>query len=80
MHHVALNVKRKTPIERGIRIRIRPTSEEARASLERVLEAHPTMLMQETGWEMGVKENDDDYDYVLRVATEEPNEVAKLRG
>lgn len=80
MHHVALNVivERKTPIEWGIRIRIRSTSEEARASLERVLEAHSAMLTKETGWEMGVEEND--AACVLRVSTEEPNEVAKIRG
>jgi hypothetical protein len=80
MHHVALNVavEQKTPIDAGVRIRIRPTTGAARASLGRVLDAHPHMLKQETGWTMTVEEQDSDY--VLRVTTDAPDEIAKIRG
>lgn len=80
MHHVALHVrvKQKTPIDNGVRLRVRPTNEAARASLERVLDAHPHMLEQETGWAMAVEEKD--AAYVLRVTTDDPNEVAKIRA
>ena len=80
MHQVALNVavEGKTPIQRGVRIRIRPRKEAARASLRRVLDAHPMMLKQETGWTMKVEEQGDTY--VLRVTTDDPNETAKIRA
>lgn len=80
MHHVALNVavEQKTPIDGGVRIRIRPRKEAARASLRRVLDAHPRMLKQETGWTMRVEEQGDAY--VLRVTTDEPSETDKIRA
>ncbi len=80
MHHVALNVavEAKTAIDRGVRLRIRPTKETARASLRRVLDAHPHMLKQETGWTMDVAEADSSY--ILRVTTDAPNETAKIRA
>jgi len=80
MHHVALNVavENKTPIDRGVRLRVRPTTEPARASLDRVLDAHPHMLKQETGWTMAVKEQGDAY--VVRVTTDDPDETAKIRA
>ena len=80
MHHVAVNVsvEGQTPIEKGLELRVRPTKEAARASLDRVLKAHPMMLKQETGWTMAVDEKGSAY--VLRVTTSEPSEVAKIRG
>lgn len=80
MHHVAMHVtvERKTSIEDGVRIRVRPTQEAARAALSRVLDAHPTMLKQETGWTMTVTEDEDAY--VLRVTTDTPSERDKIRA
>lgn len=80
MHHVAVNVvvEQKTPIENGLRIRVRPTNEAARASLSRVLDAHPMMLKQETGWTVTVRKQNDAY--VLRVTTDDPSETAKIRA
>lgn len=80
MHHVAVNVtvEQKAPVENGVQIRVRPTKEAARASLDRVLSAHPHMLKQETGWTMQVKEQDDAY--ILRVTTDDPSETDKIRA
>jgi hypothetical protein len=80
MHHVAVHVtvEEKTPIETGVRLRVRPTSDAARMSLARVLDAHPHMLKQETGWTMAVEKTNDAY--VLRVTTDDPSETAKIRA
>ena len=80
MHQVAVHVTvdEKTPIENGVRLRVRPTQEAARASLDRVLDAHPHMLKQETGWTMAVEEQGDAY--VLCVTTDDPSEAVKIRA
>ena len=80
MHHVAMHVtvEQETPIENGVRLRVRPTTEAARASLDRVLDAHPHMLKQEAGWSMTVEEQGDAY--VLRTTTDDPSETAKIRA
>ncbi|MCS3676396.1 hypothetical protein GGP72_000292 [Salinibacter ruber] len=80
MERVAMDVavEAQTPIDGGVRLRVRPTQEAARASLDRVLDAHPHMLRQETGWMMTVTEDGDAY--VLRVTTRNPREVDKIRG
>lgn len=80
MERVAMHVtvEEKTPVERGVRLRVRATQDAARASLGRVLDAHPHMLRQETGWTMEVTEDADAY--VLHVTTPDPQEVDKLRG
>lgn len=56
MHNVALHVRvlETQDIEGGVRLTVRPTSDSARASLKRVLAAHPTMLKREAGWHMDV--------------------------
>ncbi len=80
MERVAMHVavEEQMPIDGGVRLRVRPTQEAARASLDRVLDAHPHMLRQETGWTMAVTEDDDAY--VLRVTTPDSPEVEKIRG
>jgi hypothetical protein len=80
MNRVAMKVavEEKAPIKGGVRLRVRPTTSAARASLERVLDAHPRMLRQEVGWAMEVVETDSSY--VLRVTTNAPGEVPKLRA
>ena len=80
MHHVAVHVavEEQTPIENGLRLRVRPTREAARASLDRVLDAHPHMLKRETGWTMAV--DDRENAYVLRVTTSDADDIAKIRA
>ena len=80
MHRVAVHVtvEKKTSIENGVRLRVRPTTEAARASLDRVLDAHPHMVKQEAGWTMTVEEANGAY--VLRTTTDDPEETAKIRA
>jgi hypothetical protein len=80
MHRVAVHVtvEQKAPIENGVRLRVRPTTEAARASLDRVLDTHPHMLKQEAGWSMAVEEADGAY--VLRTTTDDPADTAKIRA
>jgi hypothetical protein len=80
MHHVAVHVavEERAPIENGLRLRVRPTTEAARASLARVLDAHPHMLKQEAGWSMAVEEADGAY--VLRTTADDPADTAKIRA
>ena len=80
MHEVALHVEvvYQHPIEGGVRIRVRPTTPRAAASLDRVLGAHPTPLKHETGWAMRVTRGEGYRD--LRVTTSDSSEVAKIRG
>ena len=80
MHRVAMHVtvEQKAPIENGVRLRVRPSTEAARASLDRVLDAHPHMLKQEAGWTMTVKKENGTY--VLRTTTDDSDETTKIRA
>ena len=80
MHRVATHVRveEKTLIDNGLRLTVRPTTEAARESLARVLEAHPHMLRQETDWTMEVENSGDEY--VLRTTTDDSAEVDKIRA
>jgi len=73
-----IDVENKSPVENGLRLRVRPTKKAARASLDRVLEAHPMMLKQETGWTMEVEKTDGAY--VLRVTSSDTGEPEKIRA
>lgn len=80
MHNVALHVRllEKQPLEHGVRIAVRPTTDSARASLRRVLSAHPAMLKQEAGWNMNVSWNDEEA--VFRVRDPSGRAVQKIRA
>ena len=80
MHHVAMNVAvvENEPIEGGVRLVVEPTVEAARASLERVLKAHPTMLEHDAGWQMRVEPSDGQF--VLTVTDPEGTAADKIRG
>lgn len=80
MHHVAMNVElvEKRSIENGSEIRVRPMHDAARAALKRVLDAHPHMLKQETGWSMDVDR--DGEAFVLRTTAQAPADVAKIHA
>jgi len=80
MHRVAVHVtvEENTPIQNGLRLTVRPTTEATRESLTRVLDAHPHMLRQETGWTMEVENAGDEY--VLRTTTADAAEVDKIRA
>lgn len=80
MEQVAMNVvvEDEEAIQGGVRLQVRPTNEAARASLERVLAAHPRMLRRTQDWTMQVKEQGSTY--VVRVTTDDPGESDKIRG
>ena len=80
MHHVAMNVEvvEKKSIENGLEVHVRPMHDTARASLARVLDAHPRMLQQETGWTMDVDR--DESTFVLRTTAGTPEDIAKIRA
>ncbi len=80
MHHVAMNVAvvDKEAIEGGVRLVVEPTTEPARASLERVLEAHPTMLEHDAGWQMTVEPSDGQF--TLTVTDPAGAAADKIRG
>ena len=80
MRNVAIfvDVSGRREIDDGLRIRVDATTEKAAVSLDRVLQAHPSQLKRETGWEMRVRERESGY--IIRVTTENPEEVEKIRG
>ncbi len=80
MHNVAVNVRvlGKDPIENGVHLTVRPTSDSARASLERVLAAHPPMLEREVGWHMDVSTRDGEFD--LNVTDPSGKAADKIRA
>lgn len=80
MHNVALHVRvlETEDIEGGVRLTVRPTSDSARASLRRVLAAHPMMLKREAGWYMDVSA--DEKDILLIVTDPSGRETEKIRA
>lgn len=65
-------------VDRGVRIRVRPTTLRSESALDRVFSAHPAQLKSETGWEMLVQKNEQMY--TLTVTSGKPTEVDKIRG
>lgn len=80
MHRVAVEVDvvYQHAIEGGVLLRVAPTSGAARASLGRVLRAHPAPIEHEAGWTMAVEPAGEGFD--LRVTTTNADEVAKIRA
>lgn len=80
MHNVALHVKvlETEDIEGGVRLSVRPTADSARASLRRVLGAHPAMLKREAGWQMDVSTREDEV--LLKVTDPSGQDAEKIRA
>lgn len=80
MHNVALHVQvlETEDTEGGVRLAVRPTSDSARASLRRVLKAHPAMLKREAGWQMDVSTREEDV--LLKVTDPSGEDAAKIRA
>lgn len=62
----------------GLEVVIAPTTARAKQALQRVLSAHPKQLEQETGWDMQVTRQNDQYR--LAVTTKNTQEIDKIRG
>jgi hypothetical protein len=80
MQNFTLNVKvlSQKPLIKGMQAVVRPDNKDAEASLDRVFDAHPVQLKKETGWDMSVTKQDGSY--TVTVTTNNPAEVAKIRG
>ena len=69
----------REPLSNGLQLVIESTTPEAAASLKRVLNAHPSMLEQETGWEMNVQARSPGK-YKLEVTSPQAADAAKIQG
>jgi hypothetical protein len=81
MHNFTLNVEitAQRSIDGGVEFTVRPITPSAADSLDRLFNAHPTILKQESGWDMAVTKNDGG-SYTARVIGVRPEDVAKIRG
>ncbi len=73
-----VDVVEQKAIKNGIMFTVKPTTPGAAASLDRTLAAHPNILRQETGWEIGVKKQHGDW--IVDVTTVKMDEVEKIQG
>jgi hypothetical protein len=64
--------------KKGTQIIVRATTKAASKALARAMSAHPSMLKAETGWDMSVKAEGNQYK--LKINTNKPAEVARLRA
>lgn len=80
MHNVAVHatVVDSEALDNGVQLTVRPTTDSARASLERVFAAHPHMLKQETGWQMDVSSGS--RSFTLRVTDPSGTDAEKIRA
>jgi len=80
MHNFTINIDvlSQTPLEKGMKAVVLPTTEGSKASLNRVLAAHAAQLKRETGWEMHVEKKGDVFTII--VSTHKLAEVDRIRG
>lgn len=80
MEDMTLNIEviSQSPVQGGLAVVIKPTTNRSAAVLKRVFSAHPKQLKNETGWMMDVDYSNGQY--TLTTTTEDPNEVNKIRG
>ncbi len=80
MNNITLNVKviSQTKIKNGLLAIVKPTTLGAKASLQRIFQAHPMQLKAETGWNMSVKS--DNGQYILKITTKNKKDIDKIRG
>lgn len=81
MHNFTLNVEliAQSPIDGGVEFTVKPTTLEATGSLERLFNAHPAILKQESGWIMTATRAKDG-SFTARVTSTRHDDVAKIRG
>ena len=81
MQNFTLNVEvtEQKPIDGGVTFTVKATMPGAEGSLDRLFNAHPAILKQESGWDMSARKNKDG-SYTARVVGRSPQDVAKIRG
>ena len=75
---IHVDVVSSKDIDKGTVVVVKPTTDAAKVSLIRALAAHPSMLKQESGWDMTAKADGDAF--VLTIETNKPEEIARLRA
>jgi len=66
-------------IKGGVQFTVKATTSAAAGSLQRLFSAHPSILKQESGWDMDAKKNKDG-SFTARVTSTRDEDVAKIRG
>lgn len=74
-----VDVLSQKPLPDGVQLTVESTTEDAAASLKRVLKAHPPMLEQETGWTMEV-DSLSPGKYRLTVTSPRTTDAEKIQG
>ena len=74
-----VEVSAQKPIDGGVEFTVKPTTPGAAASLDRLFNAHPAILKQESGWDMTVTKLDGG-GYTARVISAKPDDAVKIRG
>lgn len=82
MQDMTLNVEviAQTPINNGFVTLIKPTTERARTSMQKVFVVHPKMLVQENGYSMTVITKNNHFKVTVTVETTDRQAIAKLQG
>lgn len=80
MNDMTLNIEiiSQTPIANGLEVTVQPTTKRASFALERVFAAHPAQLKIDTGWDMKVIKNNNQY--TLITTSGNPKDISKIRG
>ena len=80
MNNMTLNVEilSQENVENGARVIVKPHNAEVRASLERVLAAHPPQMKRETGWTMNIIQEKDFF--TIETTTQVISETEKVRA
>ena len=79
MQDMTLNVTvEQEPIKLGFKAVITPTTKRALQSMSRIFSAHPSIIKEETGWDMFVTDNNGIF--TIEVTSDQLQEVDKIRG
>ena len=79
MQDMTLNVTvEQEPIKLGFKAVITPTTKRALQSMSRIFSAHPSIIKEETGWDMFVTDNNGIF--TIEVTSNQLQEVDKIRG
>jgi len=73
-----VEVKEQQPIEKGIKMIVKPESSRAEKALKNMLSMHPKMMKMERGWDMNAEKKDSTWE--IAVTTDNTDEVPLIRG
>lgn len=73
-----VKITAQKPIEDGVEIHIRPTSERASHALKRLFSMHPAMLKKEKGWDMNAQQRNKGW--IVTCTSDKKSDVTKIRA